>query len=113
MAGHCLDKLPHHCGSRDGLQVFERDDGSVDGYCFSCNTFVRHPYDNIEKKASDLPKPKIKTQEEINQEIEEIQTYPTVDITKKKLRKQTLQEFGVRVGLSPKDGKTPYIICYP
>jgi hypothetical protein len=34
--GECLVKLPHSCGSRSGLQVFEKEDGTVDGYCFSC-----------------------------------------------------------------------------
>jgi len=34
MAGKCIEKLPHSCGTRDGLQVFEKEDGTYDGYCY-------------------------------------------------------------------------------
>ncbi len=110
--GQCLDKLPHSCGTRGGLQVFEADDGSVNGYCFSCRTFVRHPYGK-ERQADSLPKPKTKTPEEIQEEIAEVSSFPVVDVEKKKLRAETLQEFGVKVGLSEEDGKTPSMLCYP
>lgn len=113
MAGACLAKLPHSCGTSDGLQVFAReDDDSVDGYCFSCSTYIRHPYGE-EKKKSSLPKPKLKTQEEIEEEIKEVDSYPTLDVQKKRLRKETLEFFGVKTALSEEDGKTPTMLCYP
>lgn len=108
----CLDKLSHSCGSSSGLQVFERDDGTVDGFCFSCKKYIRHPYGDS-KDASDLPKPYIKTDAEIKAEISEIDGYPTVDIKTKKLRAETLTEYGVKVGLSEEDGKTPALLYYP
>ena len=43
MSGSCLFKIPHSCGSKDGLQVFEKEGGEVDGYCFSCKTYVPDP----------------------------------------------------------------------
>ena len=110
--GQCLAKLPHSCGTRHGLQVFERDDGTVDGYCFSCSTWVRHPFGD-ERDVSSLPKPKVKTPEEIQAEIAEIQSLPTVDVPSKRLRAETLDEYGVKVGLSEVDGKTPAVLYYP
>ena len=69
MGGICLDKISHSCGTRKGLQVFEREDGTVDGYCFSCKTYVRHPYGD-ERMADSLPKQRFtKTREEIEAEI--------------------------------------------
>ena len=108
----CVAKLPHSCGTKSGLQVFANEDGSVSGYCFKCSEFVANPYGEP-KKASDLPKPKVKTQEEIDTEIAEIEGYQTVDIVKKKLRKDTLNYYGVKVGLSEQDGKTPTTLFYP
>lgn len=116
MSGTCLVKLSHSCGSRNGLQVFERTgddaDGTVDGFCFSCKTFVRHPFGEP-KSVKSLPKPKTKTPEEIEEEIQEITTYPTVEVAGKRLRKEALEYYGVKTALSEEDGKTPTMLCYP
>lgn len=110
--GICLDKIPHSCGTRTGLQVFEREDGGVDGYCFACAKPVRHPYGE-EKKASELPKPKVKTPEEIQEELKEISELPVMDLVSRKLRKTHLDYFGVKVSLSEADGVTPNVVHYP
>lgn len=112
MAGQALTRLPHSCGTKEGLVVFGRDDGTVDGFCFSCNTYVRNPYGK-EKLSEDLPKPEKKSEEEIKKEIAEIFSYPTVSIPQKKLRQHTLASFGVKVAVSEEDGETPTLICYP
>lgn len=44
MAGKSLERLSHSCGSRKGLQTFLQEDGSIDGFCFSCGTRVPDPY---------------------------------------------------------------------
>ena len=110
--GECIQKLPHSCGSRTGLQVFAREDGGVDGYCFSCGTFVRHPYGKP-RLAEEIDRPPAKTAEEIQAEIAEVDGFPTVDLVHKKLRKTYLQFFGIKVGLSEADGQTPETIYYP
>lgn len=113
MGGLCLDKISHSCGSRKGLQVFEREDGSVDGYCFSCKTYVRHPYGD-ERQADDLPKTKFtKTAVEIEEEIKEVDSYPTVDLKDRRLRKETLEQFGIKIALDETDGETPRLHYYP
>ncbi|MDB4302047.1 toprim domain-containing protein [bacterium] len=112
--GNCVAKLPHKCGSRAGLQVFEKDDGSVDGYCFSCDTYVKNPFGEP-KRVEDIPQ-KIrigKTKEEIEAEIAEIANFKTVDLRDRKLRKDALAHFGIKVGLSEQDGVTPRLAYFP
>ncbi len=112
--GVCLARLPHDCGSRQGLQVFEKEDGSVDGYCFSCNTWVKHPF-GAPKMAADIPeKQRVgKTKEEIKKEIKEIGKLKAHDLRDRKLRAASLDYFGIKVGLSEQDGKTPVIAFFP
>jgi len=108
----CIEKLPHRCGTRNGLQVFAREDGGVDGFCFSCGTFVRHPYGKP-RQADEIERPPPKTPEQIQAEIAEVDGYQTVDIPSKRLRAKHLEAFGIKVGLSENDGITPETIYYP
>lgn len=109
-----LVKIGHECGTRDGLQVFEREDGGVDGYCYSCKTYVRHPFGD-ERNVKDIPvKQRIKkTREEIQAEIKEIADYGVVDLVDRKLRKDVLELYGIKIGVSEEDGKTPKFHYYP
>lgn len=115
MAGTCLEKIKHEgCvnESNNALQVFDKDDGTVDGWCFSCGEYVRHPYGD-EKQASDLPKPKKKTEKEIQAELAFIDGLPSLSIPSRKLRGDTLADFDVKIGVSEQDGKTPAVAFYP
>jgi len=111
---NCIQKLPHSCGSRKGLQVFEKDDGTLDGFCFSCNTYVKHPYGEP-KSIDDIPEKERlgKSKEEIREEIEEIQTYPVMDLRDRMLREAYLDYYGIKIGLSEQDGKTPRLAYFP
>lgn len=106
----CVEKLPHSCGSRNGLQVFE-EDGVYTGYCFSCGTYIPDPYEDKPKGY----KPKIfrKSAEEIQAELEEIQEYSVVDLPERRLRKSSLEYFNIKIGLSETDGITPVTHYYP
>jgi len=108
----CLAKIGHSCGTKDGLQVFERDDGTVDGYCFSCSSWIRHPYGDV-RDADTLPKPKEKSPAEIKAELAEVSGYQTLPLTHKKLGKEGLEYYGIKVGVSEADGSTPETVYYP
>lgn len=110
MAGVCVDKLPHSCGSKKGLQVFADDDGNLNGYCFSCGTYVANPYGDDRKFEGTID---VKTEEEIQEELYDVATYPTVTIASRKLRADGLEYFGVRTSLSESDGSTPTAAYYP
>lgn len=110
----CIQKLSHSCGTSDALQVFEKEDGTLDGYCFSCDQYVANPY-NKPMTIDDIPKSErlSKTKEEIREELEEISQCSCVDLPDRRLRKSSLEAFGVKVGLSQKDGKTPNVVYFP
>lgn len=111
MAGKCIEKLPHSCGTRDGLQVFERD-GKYDGYCYACGKYVPNPYKD---KPDDYRPPQIKkkSEQEIEEEIAEIRNFKTVALPDRKLRKESLEYFNVKTGVSEVDGETPISHYYP
>ena len=109
----CIDKLPHSCGTRRGLQVFAHEDtGKVDGFCFSCKTFVSNPYGKP-KTVDDVDIPEPKSDEQIQKELAEVPGLPVVDVAARKLRTSDLDRFNVKVALSEEDGKTPYSLYFP
>lgn len=107
-----IDALSHSCGTKKGLKVFAQDDGTVDGYCFSCHTPVKNPYGE-EKRVDTLPKRKEKTEAEIAAEIAEVSGYQVLDVPIRKLRSATLEKFNAKVSVSEKDGVTPSAIYWP
>lgn len=111
--GVCIDKLPHSCGTRKGLQVFVDDKtGVVNGFCFSCKTFVSNPYGQP-KTIDQVDIPPAKTEEEIAAEMAEVSGYTVVDLPSRKLRADDLKRFGMKVSLSEEDGKTPTALYSP
>lgn len=110
--GQCLVKLPHSCGSRDGLQVFAEEDGTTSGYCFACATYVENPFGEP-RMANTIEAPKPKTKEEIDVEIAEVSGYQHLPLDHKKLSAEALKNFGVRVSVSEADGQTPEVVYYP
>jgi twinkle protein len=109
----CVIKVGHSCGSKNGLQIFE-EEGQLTGYCFSCSTFVADPLGKG-KKLADIPKKQrlTKSKEEIEAEIAEIGTCKSIDLPDRKLRGKALSHYGIKVGMSGKDGVTPALHYYP
>lgn len=110
MSGYCVQKLPHKCGSSDGLQVFE-EDGKYTGYCFSCNKYIADPYNGQPYTPTKVRL--VKPEEEIAEEMAEIASLQTLDLPDRNLHKWALEYFGVKIGVSEEDGVTPAIHYYP
>tara|TARA_Y100001973_G_scaffold106665_1_gene186319 strand:- start:38268 stop:39920 length:1653 start_codon:yes stop_codon:yes gene_type:complete len=112
--GQCVEKRPHSCGTRDGLQTFEQEDGKLTGYCFSCSTFVPNPYGE-EKTIDDIPAKRrlTKTKGEIRQELEEISNYPVEDLKDRRLRKDVLDQYGIKLGFDEETGTKVKLHYYP
>lgn len=111
----CLVKIPHKgCSTNDTLQVFEKEDGTVDGYCFKCGEYVKDPYGEP-TQAKDLPESqkKAKSKEDILKEMDEISSLSCVDLPDRRLRKGVLEEYGIKIGYSERDGKTPAFAFFP
>lgn len=106
----CIEKLPHKCGSSDGLQVFE-EDGKFSGYCFACGTYESNPYGD--KGADYRPVVKRKTEEDIQEEMDDVGELSSLDLPTRKLKREYLEYFGVKVGVSQVDGETPETVYFP
>lgn len=109
MAGICIEKLPHSCGSSDGLQVFQDEDGRYSGYCFACSSYVAKPYGNEEprepqRKASSVDHKAL---------LAETESLPTRALPQRKLEEWALAHFKVKVALSEEDGETPVARYFP
>jgi len=112
MSGNVVDRQPHSCGSRRGLNIFSNDDGTYSGFCFACKTYVANPYSEKEEGY----KPPVgfkKTPEEIQQELKAISSFKSFPLVDRKLKKETLEYFGTRVSVSEEDGETPLTHYYP
>ncbi|KKK82579.1 hypothetical protein LCGC14_2801960, partial [marine sediment metagenome] len=106
----CYAKLPHSCGSSDALQTFIDEDGSFSGYCFSCDTYVPDPYGDA------LPDAKAhqRGSEDVTGVIlAEIGGYKSCTLADRKLEKETLEYFGIKIGVSEQDGVTPTVVYFP
>ncbi len=107
MSGNCIEKLPHTCGSSDGLQTFYND-GKYSGYCFACSTYVADPY------GDNPPEPPVpKTQEQIEEELKEVKECGYVDHTVRSISPDSFKFYGVRIGVNPFDGQTQDRVFFP
>ena len=110
MAGICIEKISHSCGTRDGCQVFEKEDGTYDAYCYACGSYVSNPYkDRPNYKPTRLRK----TKEEIQEELNEISNLLCRALPDRGLRSDVVSLFGVKVGVSEVDGESPALHYYP
>ncbi len=107
---HCVEKIAHDCGSSDGLQVWE-EEGSYNGYCFSCSSYVSDPYQD--KPAGYTPTFTPKTEEETKADVESISKWPVLGLDSRALSGESLAYFGVHTGVSEQDGITPEAVYFP
>lgn len=110
----CVEKLPHRtdkCNSNNGLQVFLKDDGTYDGYCFACGTHVSNPYND--KPEGYKPNVFKKSPEDIRAELDEVGGYRSCALPDRKLKQSSLDYYSVKIGFSEMDGETPVSHYYP
>ena len=106
--GEFIEHLPHEeCGSSDGLAVYEKDDGTINGYCWACDTFVAHPYPEGREKM-EAPRPQLHM--DWRAEVEPLKAGPLPD---RGLRDDTMSYFGAKVAYDQSDGRTISHHYYP
>jgi twinkle protein len=110
LSGVCVEKILHSCG-HIALQTFQADDGTYNGYCFSCGKYEADPYND--KPAGYKPVVIRKTVEQIKQEIADVTNYPVSSLPDRKLRDSSLAYFGVKIGVSEVDGVSPVSAHFP
>jgi len=112
MTSIVVDRLPHICGSKRGLNVFSNEDGTYSGFCFKCKTYIPSPYEDKPKDYSP-PVGFKKSPEEIRQELKAIGEFKAFAIKDRKLKKETLDYFETKISVSEEDGETPVAHYYP
>ncbi|MGL4584054.1 MAG: DnaB-like helicase C-terminal domain-containing protein [Flavobacterium sp.] len=105
-------KLPHSCGTRSGLQVFQKEDGSLDGFCFSCKQYVPDPLGD-QPAGFKPPHFHKKTPEEVQEEIRDINLYTSRALEDRKIGLGTVDYFKVKVGLDEERGQDVLLHYYP
>lgn len=89
---NCVD-----CGSSDAKQIFEKQDGSTNSYCFACEKF--DPMTNDIAPIKSVPvKPKIFN-------LNDYSKLPSADILDRGLKKETVALFGVKLEFDEATGK--------
>lgn len=107
MAGKIVDRLPHSCGASRALNVFENEDGTYSGYCFSCKTTVKNPYEDKEKgyKPETTGSNSKRTPEQIKKELDTITNkFPVKELKDRCISKETCEYLGIKVGVSQENG---------
>lgn len=104
MPGICVEKI----GS---VQIFQQEDGTYNAYDFATNKFIPDPYKD--RPAGYKPVRIRKSKEEVEKELAEIAEYQTLALPDRKLKKEYLEYFGVKIGVSEQDGITPVTHYYP
>jgi twinkle protein len=104
MSGICVEKI----GS---VQIFLKEDGTYDGYDFATNKYIPDPYKD--KPADYKPVRLRKSKEEMAKEVDAITEYQTLALPDRKLTKETLEYFNIKIGVSETDGETPEVHYYP
>lgn len=72
-----------------------------------------HVPDPYKERPDYKPEVKIKTEEDIKQELAEIRKLKAIELPERMLKKESLAHFGIRVGFSEQDGKTPMLAAFP
>lgn len=107
----CIEKIDcPKCGGHS-LQVFQNDDKSYTGFCFSKCGYIPDPYKD--RPADYKPVAVRKSQAQIDAEIAEINEYQILALPDRKIKKEYMQYYGVRVGVNQEDGVTPESHHYP
>lgn len=110
----CIEKLAHSCEkntTKDGLQVFQNEDGTCTGFCFPCNKFITDPYNG---KPTRPVKTKVKkTPEQIQEELDELFRLGSPRDSIRSIRPDTYEYFRCKLAVSEEDGVTPSVLYFP
>lgn len=95
VSGKFLYHTAHEgCGSSDGLAIYEKPDGSKDGYCWACQEFVKGESEvNLNNR---VEKPERKMRPDYLRDIGEIKSLSFTDLKDRGIRASTCEKYGVK-----------------
>ena len=107
-SGECIEHIGcDACGSSDAQAVYESEGGSINGYCWSCNTYHPDPYKDGKPRSTKKPK------QLHAMTVEDVSKLPTVALQDRKIKEEHLAYFGVKMAVSCSDGVTVTDHYYP
>jgi len=95
------------CQSNDANQVFEKPNGTIDSFCFACETYF--PPEELR----DMPMKPVLVPKAPTESLTSIQKLPILGIPDRGISLETCQLYGVHSALSTADGKTVTHTYYP
>ena len=112
MSGLLVGRMGHSCGSRQGLNLYEQENGNIDGYCYSCKTYEPDPLNGNTMEKAGIART-AKTKEEVEEELNEIDSYPIKGLDDRKIGKGTMEYFKCRVALDQERQENVEMHFYP
>jgi len=94
-------------GTHKAAVFYNEEYNNYSAYCFIHSCYIKNPYKDGEK-----PTVIIKTKEELEAEVQEIRKLNKPTDAYRKVPAKMLGRYGVRLGLSEEDGKTPYALFF-
>ena len=95
----CVDEV--NCGSSDALALYEHEDKSIDGFCFSCEQYFPDPLGG-----GKLPEERVKEIDMSTYEkVDDIKKYPIQSIPDRGISLDAATKYGVRVELNQQTGE--------
>lgn len=107
-----VGRMGHRCGSRSALNLYEEEDGRVTGFCFSCRAYEPDPLNGNTMEKAGIKRTE-RTQEEIQQELDEIASYKSHGIDDRKIGLGTVRHFGVKTTLDEERQERVAVHYYP
>lgn len=94
------------------VQLFkDEESGKVTGYSFSQDKYYADPLNELPPDFKTIRVSK--TKEEVDEALRAIKAYPIKALDDRHLRRETLERFDIRTGLSEQDGETVTTIHFP
>jgi len=106
--------------------VYDQQDGTQDGYCFSCGYYTKSPYEGSveplalvesgtldDKTAISAHHTGLDYESQSDDVVREGLSHPIKSLPSRMISEATALHFQVRTGVSPVDGETPIYTLYP
>lgn len=101
---HICNEACVKCDSSDAMSIYEKEDGVRDGYCWSCDEYIKP--EEIEQ-LGDKVMGRMLTKEDFSsyEKVEDVQKYPIKALNSRGISLDAAQKYGVRVSTSQTTGE--------
>tara|TARA_Y100000114_G_scaffold50443_2_gene46062 strand:- start:12533 stop:14266 length:1734 start_codon:yes stop_codon:yes gene_type:complete len=109
------------CTSSDGMALYKKESGEIDGYCFVCGHFDPSPLesgqvlDQAQPSTAHSHSSAIAAKAEVRSSlnIHQVSECPSLPILDRGIKQFTVDFYEVKTILNGYDGKTPVATCFP